>query len=103
MRVFEINGAIALRLEPGDLGALWRRITGFLASNIKAEWTRQKIRAYERELAKLPDYLLADIGVKRSDLVHAAPRWRPDTFRIFSPDPCAHFWTDNSSHSGRNW
>jgi hypothetical protein len=37
MHVQEINGAVALKVEPGDLSFLWRRITWFIALFIEAE------------------------------------------------------------------
>ena len=85
MQVQEINGAVALKMEPSDLGSLWRRITRFIASLVEAELKRQKRRLYESALAELPDYLLADVGLRRSDLVYARRRELPDDFTIFLP------------------
>jgi hypothetical protein len=75
MQVQEINGAVALKMEPSDLGSLWRRITRFTASFVEAQLTRQKRRVYESALAELPDYLLADIGVRQSDLSSGFGGW----------------------------
>jgi uncharacterized protein YjiS (DUF1127 family) len=96
MRVLEINGAVALNLEPGDVGSLWKRLAAFMAARIAATRIRRSKQACERELARLPDHLLTDIGVRRSELTSARPRWVPDAFVIYGPDAYSRVWGDHS-------
>jgi uncharacterized protein YjiS (DUF1127 family) len=98
MRVLEINGAVALNMEPGDLSSLWRRLAAFMGKWIEARRRRRIRRAGEHELASLPDHLLTDIGVHPSQLAYVRTRWLPDTFTIYGPDAYSHAWGD---HSGR--
>ena len=70
MHLQEINGAVVLKMEPGDFRFLWRRITGLLF--VEAERKGQKRWVYGSALAELPDYLLVDMGVRRSDFIRSA-------------------------------
>jgi uncharacterized protein YjiS (DUF1127 family) len=95
MRVLEINGAVALNMERGDLGSLWRRFVAFLSKRFEAARMSQMRQAGERELASLPDHLLTDIGVRRSDLAGVRARWFSDAFTIYGPDACSRIWGDH--------
>jgi hypothetical protein len=96
MRVLEINGAVALNMEPGELGSVWRRLAAFMAARIEATRMRRIRQAGKREFVSLPDYLLTDVGLCRSEPAHVPHRWLPDAFTIYGPDAYSRVWGDHS-------
>jgi uncharacterized protein YjiS (DUF1127 family) len=94
MQVLEVNGAVAASFEPHDLSSFWNGIVKFVSARAEAATLRRRILAGEREIAQMPDHLLADIGIRRTDLSCARRRWLPDAFTVFGPDTDARFWMD---------
>jgi uncharacterized protein YjiS (DUF1127 family) len=94
MQVLEVNGAVAASFEPGDLNSVWKDILKFARARAEAAKLRRRMVAAEREIAQMPDHLLADIGIRRTDLGCARPRWLPDAFTVFGPDADTRFWME---------
>jgi uncharacterized protein YjiS (DUF1127 family) len=65
MQVLEINGAVAVSFEPGALSSLGEGVVRFVRARASAAKSRRRMLALEREIARMPDHLLADIGMRR--------------------------------------
>jgi uncharacterized protein YjiS (DUF1127 family) len=97
MRVILVDGAAALVNDRSGPDSGWRHAARFLARCLGALRAGQRRRRAERELASLPDYLLADMGVRRADLAQAQRASLPGVFAAYGPDAHPRLWM----HGGR--
>lgn len=65
-----------IRSNRNRVASLALRAFRRLHAGLEAQWANRRRYLAYKELAELPDYLLADIGVTRSDVLKAQSRAR---------------------------
>src|SRR4051794_29452318 len=93
MRFLLVIGTVALIADLHVTGSRWTWSWHSFASGLATLRATRVRRRAQRDLARLPDYLLSDIGVTRSDL-RPVRSWFPDTLFNGNPDIWARGWID---------
>jgi uncharacterized protein YjiS (DUF1127 family) len=87
-------GAVGLVADPPGSIAWWPQAIRLLARGVRRMRARQVRRIGLAKLAGLPDHLLRDMGISRSELRYERRPSLPDAFTVYGSDSYTRVWGD---------